>query len=127
MPHQAINLQQKFNLFDKQWSPKIIAQMNDYHFKIVKLQGEFVWHDHPDTDEVFIILDGSMEIHLRDGKVTLNAGEMYVVPKGVEHKPYAAQECRVMLVEPAGTTNTGDDGGAAGSAVGIATTQGEWI
>ena len=82
--------------------------MNDYHFKIVKLQGEFVWHDHPETDEVFIVLKGQLEIQFRDGRVTLNEGEMFVVPKGVEHKPVAEEECHILLVEPAGTVNTGD-------------------
>ncbi|HEX9840818.1 MAG TPA: cupin domain-containing protein [Anaerolineales bacterium] len=82
--------------------------MNDYHFKVVKVQGEFVWHDHPETDEVFIVLKGQLEIQFRDGKVLLHEGEMFVVPKGVEHKPVAEKECRMMLVEPAGTINTGD-------------------
>lgn len=82
--------------------------MNDYEFKLVKLAGEFVWHSHANTDEVFIVLDGEMTIQLRDGDARLRAGEMFVVPKGVEHKPSAAAECHVMLVEPAGTLNTGD-------------------
>jgi len=111
MGHDAINIAEKFGKFSEQWSPKIIAQMNDYHFKIVKIQGEFVWHSHPETDEVFIVLDGELTIHLRDGDVTLKPGEMYVVPRGVEHKPEAKAECRMMLVEPAGTPNTGDAGG----------------
>src|SRR6267142_3571478 len=112
MGHDAINIAEKFAKFSEQWSPKIIAQMNDYHFKIVKIQGEFVWHKHAETDEVFIVLDGELTIHLRDGGVRLRAGEMYVVPRGVEHKPEAVRECRTMLVEPAGTPNTGDAGGA---------------
>ena len=111
MGHTAINIAEKLAKFSEQWSPKIIAQMNDYHFKIVKIQGEFIWHSHPETDEVFIVLDGELTIHLRDGDVTLKTGEMYVVPKGVEHKPEARAECRMMLVEPAGTPNTGDAGG----------------
>ena len=111
MGHAGINIAEKFAKFSEQWSPKIIAQMNDYHFKIVKIQGEFIWHSHPETDEVFIVLDGELTIHLRDGDVTLKPGEMYVVPKGVEHKPEATRECRMMLVEPAGTPNTGDAGG----------------
>jgi mannose-6-phosphate isomerase-like protein (cupin superfamily) len=85
--------------------------MNDYQFKLVKIQGEFVWHSHADTDEVFIVFDGSMEIHFRDYKVTLSAGEMFVVPKGTEHKPVAASECKIMLVEPTGVINTGEAGG----------------
>jgi mannose-6-phosphate isomerase-like protein (cupin superfamily) len=108
MDDQPINLQEKLAKFSKHWSPKIIAQMNDYHFKLAKVQGEFVWHDHPETDEVFLVLKGRLEIHLRDGVVTLNEGEMYVVPKGVEHKPVAQSECHIMLIEPAGTVNTGD-------------------
>lgn len=108
MGYESINLTNKLSLFAEQWSPKIIAQMNDYHFKVAKVQGEFVWHDHPETDEVFLILHGQLEIQFRDGSVTLNEGEMYVVPKGVEHKPAASQECHILLVEPAGTVNTGD-------------------
>ena len=108
MIRQPLNLQEKLSKFSEHWSPRIIAQMNDYHFKVVKVQGEFVWHDHPETDEVFIVLHGSLDIHFRDGKVTLNEGEMYVVPKGVEHKPAAGSECHILLIEPAGTVNTGD-------------------
>ena len=108
MTYQPINFQEKLTKFSEQWSPRIVAQMNDYHFKIVKIQGEFVWHDHPETDEVFIILKGQLEIQFRDGKVILKEGEMFVVPKGLEHKPVAEQECHILLVEPAGTVNTGD-------------------
>ena len=104
----AINLTEKLAKFDDHWSPKIIAQMNDYHFKLVKLQGAFVWHSHAETDEVFLVLDGEMRIEFRDGRVGLKSGQMFVVPKGVEHKPVAEKECHVMLVEPAGTVNTGD-------------------
>ncbi len=103
----AINFSDKFAKFSEHWSPKIIARMNDYHFKLVKFQGEFVWHDHQDTDEVFIVLDGAMIIHFRDGDVSVKNGEMFVVPKGVEHKTSAGSECRAMLVETAGTVNTG--------------------
>ncbi len=85
--------------------------MNDYQFKLAKIQGEFVWHSHADTDEVFIVIDGCLDIEFRDGKVTLQTGEMFVVPKGVEHKPVAQNECQIMLVEPAGTVNTGEAGG----------------
>jgi mannose-6-phosphate isomerase-like protein (cupin superfamily) len=108
MDYQPISLKDKLEQFSEQWSPKIIAQMNDYHFKIVKVQGEFIWHDHPETDEVFLVLNGQLEILLRDGRVHLNEGDMFVVPKGVEHKPVAEQECHILLVEPAGTVNTGD-------------------
>jgi mannose-6-phosphate isomerase-like protein (cupin superfamily) len=86
--------------------------MSDYHFKLVKIRGEFVWHSHAETDEVFIVLAGSMDLRFRDGAVTLQRGEMYVVPAGVEHCPWAANECSLLLVEPAGTVNTGDAGGA---------------
>jgi mannose-6-phosphate isomerase-like protein (cupin superfamily) len=108
MEYFAINFKEKLNKFSEHWSPKIVAQMNDYHFKLVKFQGDFVWHSHNDTDETFIVLEGEMTIDFRDGKVDLKAGEMFVVPKGVEHKPSAKMECRIMLVEPAGTINTGD-------------------
>jgi mannose-6-phosphate isomerase-like protein (cupin superfamily) len=121
MSGQAINLSEKLKKFSEHWSPKIIAQMNDYHFKLVKVQGEFVWHDHPETDEVFLVLKGALEIHFREGTVTLKEGEMYVVPRGVEHKPVADVECHILLVEPAGTVNTGD-------VVGEKTTPGDvWI
>jgi mannose-6-phosphate isomerase-like protein (cupin superfamily) len=106
--YSAINLAEKLTKFSEHWSPKIIAQMNDYHFKLVKLQGEFVWHSHAETDEVFMVLEGELRIEFRDGQVDLKSGELFVVPKGVEHRPVAARECQVMLVEPAGTVNTGD-------------------
>jgi mannose-6-phosphate isomerase-like protein (cupin superfamily) len=106
--YQAINFQEKFAKFSEHWSPKIIAQMNDYHFKLAKVQGEFVWHDHPETDEAFLVVHGKLDILFRDGKVSLNAGEMYVVPRGMEHKPVAEQECHILLIEPAGTINTGN-------------------
>ncbi len=108
MQYPSINLQQKLSLFSEHWSPKIIAQLNDYHFKLAKVQGEFVWHDHPETDEVFLVIKGKLTILFRDGEVTLNEGEMFVVPKSVEHKPVAENECHIMLIEPAGTVNTGD-------------------
>ena len=85
--------------------------MNDYQFKLVKVQGEFVWHDHPETDEVFIVINGVLDIEFRDGKVTIESGEMFVIPKGVEHRPVAKNECKMMLVEPKGVVNTGDAGG----------------
>ena len=85
--------------------------MNDYQFKLVKVQGEFVWHDHPETDEVFIVINGVLDIEFRDGKVTLESGEMFVISKGVEHRPVAKNECKIMLVEPKGVVNTGDAGG----------------
>jgi mannose-6-phosphate isomerase-like protein (cupin superfamily) len=111
MPSQPINLAQKFSLFSEQWQPKVIAEMNDYQFKLVKLQGDFVWHDHKETDETFVVLEGRLRIDFRDGAVELGAGEMFVVPKGVEHKPFATQETRILLIEPKGVRNTGDAGG----------------
>ena len=108
MEFKSINFKEKLSKFSEHWTPKIIAQMNDYHFKVVKFQGEFVWHCHDNTDEVFIVLHGDMSIAFRDGSINLKAGEMFVVPKGVEHKPFAKKECKAMLVEPAGTINTGD-------------------
>jgi mannose-6-phosphate isomerase-like protein (cupin superfamily) len=110
MAHTAINLEEKFAKFSEHWSPRVVAEMNDYQFKLVKVEGEFVWHSHADTDEVFIVLEGSLVIELRDGAVTLGAGEMYVVPRGVEHRPVAQSECKMMLVEPRGVVNTGEAG-----------------
>lgn len=108
---QPINLQDKLALIQETWQPRVIAEMNDYQFKVVKLHGDFVWHSHADTDETFIVLDGELRIDFRDGPLTLRAGELYVVPRGVEHKPYAEQEVQVMLIEPRGVLNTGDQGG----------------
>jgi mannose-6-phosphate isomerase-like protein (cupin superfamily) len=110
MKYRAINFSQKFSLFKEQWQPKVIAEMNDYQFKVVKLQGDFIWHDHKDTDETFIVLDGILRIDFRDGAVQICAGEMFVVPKGVEHKPYAEREVKLLLIEPRGVLNTGDGG-----------------
>jgi len=106
-----VNFQDKLAKFSEHWTPKVIAEMNDYQFKLVKIQGEFVWHNHSDTDEVFIIIEGSMKIEFDEETVELNEGEMYVVPKGVQHKPYAENECKVMLVEPKGVVNTGESDG----------------
>jgi mannose-6-phosphate isomerase-like protein (cupin superfamily) len=111
MPPLVINVEEKLSTFSEHWAPKVIARMNDYHFKLVKLRGDFVWHKHDDTDEVFIVLNGNLSIAFRDGNVDLKTGEMCVVPKGVDHKPFAENECHVMLVEPMGTVNTGDTGG----------------
>jgi mannose-6-phosphate isomerase-like protein (cupin superfamily) len=107
MNYSSINLQEKLTKFSEHWSPKIIAQLNDYHLKLAKVQGEFVWHDHPNTDEVFIVVKGRLNILFREGTVSLGEGEMFVVPKGVEHKPVAEQECHILLIEPAGLVNTG--------------------
>ena len=111
MTYQAINFSQKFALFDEQWQPKVVAEMNDYQFKIVKLEGDFIWHDHKDTDEAFVVLEGDLRIDFRDGAVRISAGEMFVVPKGIEHKPYADKEVKLLLIEPRGVLNTGDEGG----------------
>lgn len=104
----VINLKEKLKHFSEHWSPRVVAEMNDYQFKLAKFDGRFVWHRHDDTDEVFLVLAGSMGIELRDDTVELNEGEMYVVPKGVEHRPFAEDECHVLLVEPRGVVNTGD-------------------
>ena len=118
---KTINFKDKFKLFQEQWSPRISAQMNDYHFKLARIQGEFIWHSHPETDEVFVVLQGEMVIELRDQVLKLSEGEMCVVPKGVEHKPTADSECQLMVIEPAGTLNTGDVEGE------ITSTEGIWI
>lgn len=107
----VINLDDKFGKFTKHWSPHVIARLNDLHIKSVKLKGEFVWHRHEDTDELFYVHKGRLTIKYRDRDVILGAGELHVVPKGVEHKPVADDECEVLLIEPAGTVNTGDAGG----------------
>jgi len=111
MNYKSINLTNKFALFDEQWEPKVVAEMNDYQFKVVRLEGDFVWHDHDDTDETFIVLEGELRIDFRDGSVNIGPGEMFVVPKGVEHKPFAESEVKVMLIEPRGVLNTGDVAG----------------
>ena len=108
MKYFPVNFNNKFSKFDEHWQPKVIAEMNDDPVNIARLGGEGVWRDHPDTDETFIIIEGTLDLEFRDGKVTLSAGEMFVVPKGVEHKPVAKSECKIMMIEPRGTKNTGD-------------------
>ena len=108
---RKINLHEKFSKFTKHWSPRVIAEMNNYQFKIAKIKGECVWHDHKHTDETFIVIEGEMTLKFRDSEVNLSEGEMFVVPKGVEHKPYANKECKILVVEPRGVINTGDAGG----------------
>ncbi|HIF45785.1 MAG TPA: cupin domain-containing protein [Candidatus Poseidoniales archaeon] len=103
-----INFDEKLTKFSDHWSPRVVAQMNDYQFKLVKIKDEFIWHNHVDTDEVFIVINGSMCIELEHETITLNEGEMYVVPKGVMHKPSALEECHILLVEPQGVVNTGE-------------------
>ena len=105
---KSVNFAEKFGLFDDQWSPRVIAEMNDYQFKLVRIEGEFVWHRHEDTDETFIVIKGAFDMHYRNRVVPLQAGEMCVVPKGVEHKPVAATEAKVLIIEPRGVVNTGD-------------------
>jgi mannose-6-phosphate isomerase-like protein (cupin superfamily) len=109
--YQAINLTQKIELISEQWSPRVVAELNDYQFKVVRIEGDFIWHDHPETDEAFLVLEGELRIDFHDGAVTLRPGELYVVPKGVEHKPYAAKEVKLLLIEPRGILNTGHAGG----------------
>ena len=97
MTADVINLKQKLDLFDELWSPKVIAEMDGYQFRLAKLHGEFVWHSHADTDEAFLVVQGQLRIDLRDGSTTLEEGELLIVPKGVEHKPFAEQECHVLI------------------------------
>lgn len=111
MPSDVVNLAEKFSKFSERWSPRVVAEMNDYQIKLAKFLGDFVWHDHKDTDEVFLVVQGSMGIELRDGVVHLSEGDMYVVPKGVEHRPFAKNECHVLLIDPQGVVNTGESGG----------------
>jgi mannose-6-phosphate isomerase-like protein (cupin superfamily) len=111
MDISVINFEEKFLTFHERLSYKIIAQMNHYHFKLVRSYGDFIWHRHPETDEAFIVIDGDFQIDLRDKTLHLKKGDMVVIPKGVEHKPYAKEECKILLIEPAGTLNTGDAGG----------------
>ena len=111
MDDKAINLKEKFTKFSEHWSPRAVAEMNDYQFKLAKFKDDFVWHDHKDTDEFFLVVHGSMSIEFEDRTVDLNEGEMFVVPKGVKHKPFAKEECHVLLVEPRGVVNTGESGG----------------
>jgi mannose-6-phosphate isomerase-like protein (cupin superfamily) len=108
MSSEKINLKEKLSKFSDHWSPKVIAEMNDYQFKLVKIEGDFVWHNHGDTDEFFLVIEGEMKIEFKDETVILKEGEIFVVPKGVEHKPYAEEECKIMIVEPRGVINTGD-------------------
>lgn len=111
MPYAPINLAQKFSLFIDYWQPRVVAEMNELQFKVVRLEGDFLWHHHPETDEAFLVLEGRLRIDFRDGAVTLGPGEMFVVPKGVEHKPFAEGEVKLMLIEPRGILNTGHEGG----------------
>lgn len=111
MPHEIVDLVEKLSSFSEHWSPKVVARLNDYEVKLVKVQGEFTWHSHTDTDELFFVIDGELTIGLPDGNVTVRPGQLYVVPRGVEHCPVADGEVHAMLIEPAGVVNTGDAGG----------------
>ena len=112
MSHKIISFRRKFEQLTEHWAPKVVAEMNDYQFKVVKLQGDFIWHHHQDTDETFIVIEGDLRIDFRDGAVHVGAGEMIVVPRGIEHKPSAETEVKLLLVEPRGVLNTGHEGGA---------------
>ena len=111
MSSSAINFTEKFALFDEHWSPRVIAEMNDYQFKLAKLRDTFVWHAHADTDETFVVIAGTLRMRFRDREEVVQAGEMIVVPRGVEHCPHAEDECHVLLIEPRGVVNTGEAGG----------------
>ena len=108
MENKKIDINQKLEKFKDQWSPKVVAEMNDYQVKLAKISGEFIWHKHDTTDELFYIIKGNMKIIFRDGAINLYEGEMYIVPKGIEHKPVAEKECHIMLIEPKGILNTGE-------------------
>lgn len=104
----AIDLLEKAGRIGEFWKPQVVAEMNDYQFKIVRIEGDFVWHQHAETDETFVVLEGELRIDLRDGSILLGPGEISIVPKGVEHKPFAAREVKMLLIEPRGVLNTGD-------------------
>jgi mannose-6-phosphate isomerase-like protein (cupin superfamily) len=108
MANTPVDLDEQLSSFSEQWAPKVVARLNDYEIKVVKLEGEFVWHSHDDTDELFLVLDGNLIIELPDGDVRLGPGQLFVVPRGVEHRPIAEGEVRAVLIEPAGVVNTGD-------------------
>lgn len=111
MARRPVDIRQKLELFSEHWSPKVVARLNDYDVKLAKLKGEFVWHSHEETDELFLVVEGTLVIQLRDGDVTLGPGQLYVVPRGVEHRPVTHGDVSVMLIEPGGVVNTGDAGG----------------
>ena len=111
MTVDVVDIHQKFELFSDLWSPKLVASLNDYEVKLVRIKGEFVWHTHEDTDELFLVVDGQLTIQLRDRDVVLGPGQLFVVPRGVEHCPRADEEVKALLLEPTGVVNTGDAGG----------------
>ena len=106
-----VDLAEKLSALERPFEPKIVAYLNDYKVQVAKVHGEFVWHSHPETDDFFLVLDGRLTIQLRDGDVEVGPGELYVVPRGVEHCPRAEEEAHILLIEPRGTVNTGDAGG----------------
>ncbi|SRR6476620_3979646 len=108
---RVVDLKDRLSLFSDHWSPKVVATLNDYEVKVVKVKGEFVWHSHDDTDELFLVVEGTLTIRLPDGEVTLGPGQLFVVPRGVEHCPVAAEEASLVLIEPTGVVNTGEAGG----------------
>jgi mannose-6-phosphate isomerase-like protein (cupin superfamily) len=110
MAADVVDINHKFDLFSEHWSPKVVANLNDYEVKLVKVKGEFVWHKHEDTDELFLVVD-HLTIQLRDRDVVLGPGQLFVVPRGVEHCPRADDEVKLLLLEPTGVVNTGDAGG----------------
>ena len=112
MAREVVDIASKLSVFSQHWSPKVVARLNDYEIKVVKLQGEFVWHTHEETDELFLVVHGELTIQLRDGNVALRPGQLFVVPRGVEHCPIAEGEVHALLIEPAGVVSTGNAGGA---------------
>ena len=120
MNYEAVSLSAQFAALDALWSPRVVAQLNDCEFKLARIAGDFVWHRHDDTDEAFIVVAGELRIDFRDGSVTLREGELYVVPRGVEHRPRAAHECRILMIERAGTARTGTPTGEGEAGPGAA-------
>jgi len=117
---EVVNLSEKFNLFNERWSPRIVGELNDSYVKLVKVQGEFLWHHHEDEDELFFVVKGKLTIRLRDKDLVIREGEFAVIPKGVEHMPVAAEETHILLLEPKSTLNTGN-------VTGSKTIESEWI
>ncbi|MGI9058570.1 MAG: cupin domain-containing protein [Ktedonobacteraceae bacterium] len=111
--NDSINLAEKLALFSEYWSPRTVTRFNGHDIMVVKVQGEFVWHKHDDTDDFFLVLKGRLTIHLRDRDVVLGPGELFVVPRGIEHQPFAEEETHLLLIEPTGTPNTGEKATAA--------------
>lgn len=105
---RVVNVSQKFALVDALWSPRVIAALNDYEVKVARVMGEFVWHSHRDTDELFIVIEGALSIELRDRTIHVGAGELVVIPAGTDHRPFASEECRILLIEPRDVVNVGD-------------------